>query len=136
MARISGSCLCGGVHYESNAEPLGTVICHCSHCQKVSGSAFSVNILVPTPSVTWQGSSLASYADKGESGKSLSRKFCRNCGSSLGTEADALPGTMIIKAGTLDDKSWLKPNMHIWTRSAQPWVRIEEGARTFPKGLG
>jgi hypothetical protein len=41
---------------------------------------------------------------------------------------------MIIKAGTLDDKSWLKPNMHLWTNSAQPWVRIEAGATTFPKG--
>jgi hypothetical protein len=77
---------------------------------------------------------VASYADKGESGKPLSRKFCRNCGSSLATEAEALPGAMIIKAGTLEDKSWLKPNMHIWTRSAQPWVQIEPGATTFPKG--
>ena len=80
------------------------------HCQKVSGSAFSVNIVVPASSVTWQGQSPASYADKGESGKPLSRKFCRNCGSSLATEADALPGAIIIKAGTLDYKLWLKPN--------------------------
>jgi hypothetical protein len=84
--------------------------------------------------VTWQGQSPASYADKGESGKSLSRKFCRNCGSSLATEAEAYPGAIIIKAGTLDDRSWLKPNTHIWTNSAQPWVRIEPGATTFSKG--
>src|SRR5690242_483951 len=80
------------------------------------------------------GESLASYADKGESGKPLSRKFCRNCGSSLATETEALPGAIIIKAGTLDDKSWLKPNYHLWTNSAQPWVRIEPGATTFSKG--
>jgi hypothetical protein len=42
---------------------------------------------------------------------------------------------MIIKAGTLDDKSWIKPNTHIWTQSAQPWVRIESGATTFLKGM-
>jgi hypothetical protein len=134
IAKISGSCLCGGVHYECNAEPLRIAICHCSHCQKISGSAFAVNVVVPATSVTWDGKTLASYADKGESGKPLSRKFCRNCGSSLATEAEALPGAMIIKAGTLEDKSWLKPNMHIWTRSAQPWVQIEPGATTFPKG--
>jgi hypothetical protein len=134
MPKISGSCLCGAVRYECNAEPLGTAICHCTHCQKVSGSAFSVNIVVPAPSVNWQGQSPASYTDKGESGKSLSRKFCRNCGSSLATEAEALPGAIIIKAGTLDDKSWIKPNTHIWTQSAQPWVRIEPGATTFLKG--
>ena len=134
MPKVSGGCLCGAVRYECNAEPLGTAICHCTHCQKVSGSAFSVNVVVPAPSLTWQGQSLASYADKGESGKPLSRKFCRNCGSSLATETEALPGAIIIKAGTLDDKSWLKPNYHIWTNSAQPWVRIEPGATTFPKG--
>jgi hypothetical protein len=134
MPKVSGGCLCGAVRYECNAEPLGTAICHCTHCQKVSGSAFSVNVVVPAPSLTWQGQSLASYADKGESGKPLSRKFCRNCGSSLATETEALPGAIIIKAGTLDDKSWLKPNYHIWTNSAQPWVRIEPGATTFSKG--
>jgi hypothetical protein len=134
MPKISGGCLCGAVRYECNAEPLGTAICHCTHCQSVSGSAFSVNVVVPAPRLTWQGQSLASYADKGESGKPLSRKFCRNCGSSLATETEALPGAIIIKAGTLDDKSWLKPNYHLWTNSAQPWVRIEPGATTFSKG--
>lgn len=133
MPKFSGGCLCGAVRYECNAEPLGMAICHCTHCQKVSGSAFSVNIVVPAPSVAWQGQS-ASYADTGESGKPLSRKFCRNCGSSLATETEALPGAIVIKAGTLDDKSWLKPNYHIWTRSAQPWVQIQSGATTFPKG--
>jgi hypothetical protein len=134
MPRISGGCLCGAVRYESSAEPMGTSICHCTHCQKVSGSAFSVNVIVPASSVTLHGESLASFADKGESGRSLSRRFCRNCGSSIATEADGLPGVLIIKAGTLDDKSWLKPTTHIWTDSAQPWVRIEPGATTFPKG--
>jgi hypothetical protein len=133
MPKLSGGCLCGAVRYECNAEPLGMAICHCTHCQKVSGSAFSVNIVVPAPSVTWQGQS-ASYADTGESGKPLSRKFCRSCGSSLATETEALPGAIIIKAGTLDDKSSLKPNYHIWTGSAQPWVQIPSGATTFPKG--
>jgi hypothetical protein len=133
MPKLSGGCLCGAVRYECNAEPLGMAICHCTHCQKVSGSAFSVNIVVPAPSVTWQGQS-ASYADTGDSGKPLSRKFCRNCGSSLATETEALPGAIIIKAGTLDDKSWLKPNYHIWTRSAQPWVQIPSGTTAFAKG--
>jgi hypothetical protein len=136
MPKISGGCLCGAVRYECSAEPLGTAICHCTHCQKVSGSAFSVNVVVPAPSLTWQGQSLASYADKGESGKPLSRKFCRNCGSSLATETEALPGAIIIKAGSLDDKSWLKPNYHLWTNSAQPWVRIEPGAKTHFQKVG
>jgi hypothetical protein len=100
----------------------------------VSGSAFSVNVVVPASSVTFKGESPASYAYKGGSGKPLSRKFCAKCGSSIASEAEALPGVLIIKAGTLDDSSWLKPNTHVWTGSAQPWVQIEPGATTFPKG--
>jgi len=119
MPKISGSCLCSAVRYECNSEPLGTAICHYTHCQRLSGSAFSVNIVVPAPSVTRQGQTPASYADKGESGKLLSRKFCRNCGSSLATEAEALPSAIIIKVGTVDDKSWIKPNTHIWINSAR-----------------
>jgi len=131
MPKISGGCLCGAVRYECNAEPLGTAICHCTHCQKVSGSAFSVNVVVPAPSLTWAGQSLASYADKGESGKPLSRKFCRNCGSSLATETEALPGAIIVKAGTLDDKSWLKPNYGPTPRSHG--YELSQARRHFQK---
>ena len=139
MPKISGGCLCGAVRYECNAEPLGTAICHCTHCQKVSGSAFSVNVVVPAPSLTWQGQSLASYADKGESGKPLSRKFCRNCGSSLATETEALPGAIIIKAGTLDDKSWLKPNFISGPTPRSHGYELSQVRRHFqkvgPKGI-
>src|SRR5215510_6475968 len=134
MAKLSGGCLCGGVRYESDAEPKGSAVCHCTHCQKTSGSAFSVNVIVPAASVKFTGDSLASYQDRGERGRTLQRKFCRICGSSLASEAEAFPGAIILKAGTLDDRSAVKPAAHIWTASAQPWVKIEEGAVTYPKG--
>jgi hypothetical protein len=135
MPKISGTCLCGAVRYTSDAEPSGAVICHCTHCQKVSGSAFSVNVIVPASSITWEGQGLASYADVGDSGKPILRKFCAKCGSSIAAEAEALPGAMIIKAGTLDERSWLKPNTHLWTTSAQPWVQIDPSATTFSKNM-
>jgi len=83
--------------------------------------------------VTFKGDSLASYAYKGGSGKTLSRKFCRKCGSSLASEAEVLPIALILKAGTLDDTSWVKPAFHIWTDSAQPWVHIDPAATKFAK---
>jgi hypothetical protein len=133
VAKISGGCLCGAVRYEGNAEPLGAGVCHCTDCQHISGAAFSVNVVVPRSSVTFKGDSLASYAYKGSSGKSLSRKFCRKCGSSLATETELLPTALILKAGTLDDTSWVKPTTHSWTDSAQPWVHIDPAAVKFPK---
>jgi len=79
MGKIKGSCLCGEVKYESSAEPLMIAACHCTHCRKQSGSAFSVNIGVPADSVTITGDSLKTYDDMGASGKSVLRKFCGNC---------------------------------------------------------
>jgi hypothetical protein len=99
MAKISGGCLCGAVRYESSAEPLGSAICHCTDCQHVSGSAFSVNVVVPASSVSFKGESLASFAHKGGSGKSLSRKFCQKCGSSIATEAECI-------ARRIDHQGW------------------------------
>jgi hypothetical protein len=135
MPKLSGSCLCGAVRYTSDAEPSGAVICHCTHCQKISGSVFSVNVIVPACGVTWEGQSLASYADIGDSGKPILRKFCPKCGSLIAAEAKALPGALIIKAGTLDERLWLKPNTHLWASSAQPWVRIDPSATSFSKGM-
>lgn len=135
MPKLSGSCLCGATAYACNAEPLAApIICHCTHCQKVSGSAFSVNVVLPAASVTWTGDDLATFSDTGASGKSILRKFCRTCGSSVAVEAEAFPGAVIIKGGSLDDRSWLKPGMHMWTGSAQPWVHIDPGVAAVADG--
>ena len=61
MSRIEGGCLCGTVRYECSAEPLMTAVCHCTHCQKTSGSAFSINIGVPADSVAISGAGLARF---------------------------------------------------------------------------
>ena len=51
MAKIEGGCLCGNVRYTSEAEPLATVLCHCINCQKQSGGAYSLNIVLPKGSL-------------------------------------------------------------------------------------
>ncbi|MFZ1882889.1 MAG: GFA family protein [Rhodoplanes sp.] len=136
MSRIKGGCLCGTVRYECNAEPLMTAVCHCTHCQKTSGSAFSINIGVPADSVAISGGSLARFKDVGTSGKPAWRSFCQTCGSSLATEAEAFPGVVFLKAGTLDDPSWLDPKLHIWTQSKQPWVTIGPDATQVEQNPG
>jgi hypothetical protein len=70
-----------------------------------------------------------------DSGKEVSRRFCRECGSPVFSYAEMLPEMMFIKAGTLDDTSWLKPQMHVWTDSAHDWIPLDsyEGAK-LPRG--
>lgn len=127
MSKIKGSCLCGQVSYSTTqSEPSMMAICHCKDCQKQNGAAFSVNVLVPTNTITFEGSSLSKYVMDGKSGTPVTRNFCGNCGSPLSTELDAFGELSAIKAGTLDDSSWVKPGVQIWCDTAQPWGKLDD----------
>jgi hypothetical protein len=136
MPQVQGSCLCGGVTYRADAEPLFTAACHCTNCQKQTGTSFSVVVGVPADAFHVEGDSLSSFTTIGDDhGQEVDRRFCRNCGSPVVTYSPgAAPGLAIVKAGTLDDTSWLEPALHIWTESAQPWVMTGEAAR-LPRGV-
>ena len=137
MSKITGGCLCGAVRYVSDAEPALVAVCHCSTCQKNTGSAFSLNIGLPSSSVSVTGKSLATYEDHtGASGKPFFRAFCSRCGSPIYGRGEAYSGITFIKAGTLDDPSWVKPGIHMWCADKQPWVAIEEGAAQVPGSPG
>jgi hypothetical protein len=137
MAKITGSCLCGAVRYRSDGEPAMTAVCHCENCQRQSGSALSIIVGVPAGSIVFQDeSSLATYTDRADSGRSVNRRFCKNCGSPIVSLVEMMPNLHFIKAGTLDDKSWLKPTMHVWCDSAQPWVEIPADMQRFAKNPG
>jgi len=129
MNTIKGSCLCGGIHYSSQLDPLSVAVCHCADCQKQSGSAFSVNVLVLAEGFLVQGTMLGCYAKAGGSGLPVKRYFCTGCGSALYSEITTMPGVLAVKAGTLTDPALAVPNLHLWCASAQPWVAID---RTLP----
>ena len=137
MPKVVGGCLCGAVRYELAVEPALVAVCHCTTCQKNTGSAFSLNLGLPGDAVTISGDSLVTYEDhSGASGKPFRRGFCGRCGSPIFGRGDAYAGLMFIKAGTLDDPSWVKPSAHIWCAEKQPWVVIEEGATQMSRQSG
>jgi hypothetical protein len=135
MPQIAGGCLCGKVRYSANTEPAFVGICHCKDCQKFTGSAFAVAIGVPEAELSVQGK-LATYSKTGDSGQSIERRFCPECGSSIAEVASALPNIVMITSGTLDDASWVKPGMQIYCDSAQPWVHLGDEMKQFPKMPG
>jgi hypothetical protein len=111
-----------------------TAVCHCENCQRQAGTTFSVVVAIPADSlVLEQEETLATYEDRGESGQPVWRRFCRNCGSPILSVADSVPGQVFIKSGTLADRSWLRPGVHIWCDSAQPWVEIPDAAVKIPR---
>jgi hypothetical protein len=135
MPPVQGSCLCGKVTYRSDADALFTAACHCRDCQKQTGTSFSIVVGVPADSLELEGESLASVTTVGDDhGQDVDRRFCNQCGSPIVTFSPAAPGVAIIKAGTLDDTSWLQPAVHIWTESAQEWVDVGE-TPAMPRGV-
>jgi hypothetical protein len=135
MAQIVGGCLCGKVRYSTNAEPAFTGVCHCRDCQKFSGSAFATVIAVPKDTLSVQGK-LNSFSKPGDTGQSMTRSFCPECGSGVLDEAAVMPGLVMINVGSLDDPSWVKPGMQIYCDSAQPWVELGGGMQSFAKMPG
>ena len=111
-----------------------TAVCHCENCQRQTGTAFSVIVGIPADSLSFEGEEiLGEFLDRGESGGAVHRRFCRNCGSPILSLVEAVPGVAFIKAGTLEDRSWLRPSTHIWCETAQPWVEIAESMEKIPR---
>jgi hypothetical protein len=76
---------------------------------------------------------MSTYTITGDSGKDVHRRFCPRCGSGIYLECDNDPGYVFLKAGTLDDSSWLKPDMHIFTAAKQPWVELGDSLPQYEK---
>lgn len=129
---IVGGCLCGQVRYRGSAAPVFTAVCHCKHCQKQSGTSFSVVLGLPSGSLAFEGAPMRTYHDTGASGQPVERRFCPNCGSAIVTDAAAAPALTFLKAGTLDDTSSLQPQMEIWCDHAQPWVAQDPSRARLP----
>jgi hypothetical protein len=108
---------------------LGVSACHCTHCQKQSGSALSIIARVPGEALKVTGV-LTDFHDRGESGGPVIRRFCAKCGSPLISEIaqEHSAAFLFLKTGTLDDTSGLSPASHWWTSSAQDWFVFAEDA--------
>jgi hypothetical protein len=132
MARFQGSCLCGAVRYAAEAEPIFAGVCHCTNCQKQTGSAFSCEVAVPRAALSISGAT-RTFRHTGDSGKGVITTFCPVCASRLTAELEAMPGVTVIAVGTLDDRSFFDGSFHIFCASAQPWVPFPAGATTFAK---
>jgi hypothetical protein len=127
----TGGCQCGAVRYEITQTPIIVYTCHCTDCQRMTSSAFSLGCVLPDGAFRLvQGEPKGVQRTTG-SGRVSTRWVCPECGVWVCTAPR--PGSTVrnVRGGTLDDTSWLRPTAHIWTRSKQPWLPIPEGDRKF-----
>ena len=125
-----GGCHCGAVRYTCAQAPDYTFYCHCNDCQKTTGSPFSLELMVKNDTFRIAGE-LNAYVVTGDSGNPVTRYSCGNCGSGVYLECASDPGYVFIKVGSLDDASWVKPEMHIFAAAKQPWIDINDGLPQF-----
>jgi hypothetical protein len=129
---LTGSCLCGAIRYTVSAPITELRACHCKDCQKSSGTAGSVNAMIASSGFRITQGTPKRFRVTADSGRTLYRFFCGDCGSPLFSRRELTPETTSLRIGTLDDAPPMKITANIWTRSARPWAYIDPTSTQFP----
>lgn len=133
---VEGGCACGAVRYKLMAAPPFVYTCHCTDCQKLTTSAFTLSAPVRRDTVQITKGKLKSWLrTTTETGRPTRQTVCANCGVRIYSEPPQAPDRLTLRLGTLDDTSWLRPAAAIWMQSAQPWVCIPDDMLTFERGF-
>jgi|SRR5580700_2925474 hypothetical protein len=120
--KIDGRCHCGGISFEAEADPGAVTVCHCTDCQRLTGSAFRANVRVPAASFVLRGGPPKSYIKTADSGNKRRHAFCGDCGTPVYACAVENPDSYSLRLGTITQRAAFAPRRQIWRRSALPWV--------------
>jgi len=121
---FEGGCQCGAVRYRIEGRRPPVYACHCRECQKQSASGFGLSM--PVRGAKFAVTGTTARWERGSDGGGRTRcVFCPICGSRLYHISSVTPDRVTVKAGSLDDTSWLRPVAHIWVSRKQPWVELD-----------
>jgi len=129
---MTGSCLCRAIRYEVTVPITELRHCHCADCQKSSGAGGSVNAMIPSTGFRITHGTPKRFTKTADSGRTLHRFFCGDCGSPLFSRREVLPEVTSLRIGTLDNAPPMKIATNIWTESARPWAHIGPETKQFP----
>ena len=116
---LSGSCLCGAVHYTATGEEHGFYHCHCKRCRKASGTGHVSNLFL-NGTLDWESGEDQLIGYKLPEAKRFTNTFCRICGSRMPRFIEK-SGIVFIPAGSLDEEPGLAPQARIFTGSRAAW---------------
>ena len=120
--RIDGQCHCGFVTYEAEIDPEKIAICHCTECQRLTGSPYRVTATASRAALRLTNNEPGVYEKTGDNGRTRRQYFCPHCGAPLfttGTGTDA--ETIGIRWGSINQRAGLTPKNQIWCASAMDW---------------
>jgi hypothetical protein len=125
-----GGCSCGVVRYRLASDPLFVHCCHCLNCQRQTGSAFVINLLIETDRVEVVAGEPQPVDAPRDDGPAQRIYRCPSCQVAVFSEYGR-PGVRFVRGGTLDDPTAVAPDVHIYTRSKVPWVQLPDDTPTF-----
>lgn len=128
----TGGCVCGAARYAVTGEPLSVHACHCTDCQALSGSAFGLSMVLHASDLQLNSGTVTENRFSTDH-NTMHRHHCERCGTALWFSSPAYADIIALKPGTLDDTSGLRPIAHMWVRSAQPWLRLDDGLPVFDR---
>ena len=132
MATIyTGGCQCGAIRYEVMGAARQIYACHCTDCQRQSGGAFGMAMVVAEADFRLTQGEVNTFTLKSEAGRTKLGGFCPQCGTRIYNKTDWRPGMISVKPGTLDDTGSLQPQNHLWTSSKQGWFAIPAGVEAY-----
>ena len=131
--KIDGHCHCGRISFEAEVDPTSVTICHCTDCQRLTGSAFRANIVAPAAQFVLRGTP-RSYVKTAESGNQRRHAFCGDCGTPIYACAMEDPQSYSLRIGTITQRADFTPRRQIWRRSALAWVNTLTAVPASEKG--
>lgn len=131
-----GGCLCGAIRYQVRGKPFRANICHCTACQRRTGSSFGISTYFRDDQVSFLRGERRTYRHvSDESGRAGLMEFCPACGVTVSWTAEYLPGARGIAGGTFDDPNWFEIRHHGWVRSAQQRTCFPDDVELFEKTI-
>ncbi len=128
---FEGGCYCGSVRYKASGDALFKGQCHCRECQYITGGAANLTMAIPEAGFTYTKGAPKKFT-RTDIENAVTREFCGDCGTSLGTRAPGLPGAILLKVGSFDDPAIFEgPQVAIYTCDKQPFHVIADGVPCF-----
>lgn len=126
-------CQCGEASITVGGEPALVTACHCTCCQRRSGSVVSVSSRWTEAQIIARTGALTRFARTGNSGGRVETGFCARCGSTLTTELDAMPGMLGIPVGAFADAHFPAPQVFAWCEHKPNWFVVPEDVPQLPQ---
>ncbi len=131
MKNLEGGCFCGAVRYRLASPPMFVHCCHCKDCQRQTGSAFVINAIIETARIERLLGEPVAVTMATDSSRPHDIYRCPKCQTAVWSDYGRRPAIRFVRVGTLDEPSRLPPDVHIFTRSKIPWVRLPESVPAF-----